>query len=514
MSDEVQKLKEKNRLAFEGGGADKKQKHKTGGRLTARERLAFLLDPGSFTELDRFVTHRCSDFDMEKQKILGDGVVSGYGRIQGRRVCVYSQDFTVFGGSMSQTQAGKIVKVMRLAGENGVPLIGLKDSGGARIQEGVAALGGYGDIMFQNVRLSGVVPQISAIMGPCAGGAVYSPALSDFILMTQESSYMFLTGPEVIKAATHEEISKEGLGGCLTHTKNSGVAHFACQDDKQCLMMIRTLLGFLPDNNLEDPPFVESQDPVDRKSQTLNNIIPRTAKKPYDIKVLLREVVDESFFLEVKEHFAPNIVTGFARLGGYSVGIVANQPQVLAGCIDIRASRKAGRFIRFCDSFNIPVISFVDVPGFLPGVKQEQEGIISEGAKLLYAYAEATVPKISVIVRKAYGGAYIVMSSKHLGGDVSLAYPQAQIAVMGALGAVGVIRKKVIEAAKNPEEERKKQTAEYEELFNNPYRAAERGYIDAVIEPATTREHLIKSLMFVHTKRVKSMNKKHGGIPL
>ena len=510
----IQELRQKNKLAFEAGGPAKREKQKSGGRLTARERLNILLDPGSFTELDRFVTHRCFDFGMQNKSFYGDGVITGYGRINGRKVFVYSQDFTVFGGSMSRTQADKILKVMDMALKNGAPLIGLKDSGGARIQEGVSALGGYGDIMFQNVRLSGVVPQISAIMGPCAGGAVYSPALSDFILMTKDTSYMFLTGPEVIKAATHEDISKEELGGSVTHTEKSGVAHFSCQDDKQCLMMIRTLLGFFPDNNLDDSPFVECKDPIDRRSEVLNQMIPENTKKPYNMKDLIKEVVDDSFFLEVKENFALNIVVGFARLNGHSVGVIANQPQVLAGCINIEASIKAARFIRFCDCFNIPLISFVDVPGFLPGTDQELGGIISQGAKLLYAYAEATVPKITLITRKAYGGAYIVMGSKHLGGDINLAYPNAEIAVMGAEGAVNIIAKKIIQGAKDPEKEQRKQTADYEKLFNNPYKAAELGYIDSVIEPSSTREHLIKSLNVLQNKRQRPVEKKHNNIPL
>ncbi|MDE0518977.1 MAG: acyl-CoA carboxylase subunit beta, partial [Bdellovibrionales bacterium] len=387
-------------------------------------------------------------------------------------------------------------------------------SGGARIQEGVAALGGYGDIMRLNVRLSGVVPQISAIMGPCAGGAVYSPALADFIFMVDNSSYMFLTGPEVIKAVTHEEISKEELGGSKTHTEKSGIAHFACQNDKQCLMMIRTLLSFLPDNNLDEPFHQESKDPVERRSDILNQIIPDQPKKPYDMKALIKEVIDDSFFLELKEKFAPNIITGFARLNGYSVGIVANQPQVLAGCINIAASQKAARFIRLCDCFNIPIISFVDVPGFLPGTDQEYGAVIAHGAKLLYAYAEASVPKITLITRKAYGGAYIVMGSKHLGGDVNFAYPSAEIAVMGAEGAVNIIARKQIKKAPDPERERIKQTKEYETIFNNPYRAAELGYIDAVIEPSQTREHIIGALEILQNKREKMVEKKHGNIPL
>ena len=510
----IQQLIQKNQLAFSAGGEEKKHKQKTGGRLTARERLNILLDPGSFSEIDRFVTHQCTNFNMEKQNIYGDGVITGWGKINDKKVFVYSQDFTVFGGSMSRTQANKILKVMDLALKTGAPIIGLKDSGGARIQEGVSALGGYGDIMQKNVSLSGVVPQISAVMGPCAGGAVYSPALADFIFMVENSSYMFLTGPEVIKTVTHEEITKEDLGGSKAHTEKSGIASFSCQDDKQCLMMIRTLLGFLPSNNLDDPPYQEPRDSTERRSEVLSQIIPENTKKPYDMKTLIREVTDDSFFLELKANYATNIITGFARLNGHSVGIVANQPQVLAGCINITASIKAARFIRFCDSFNLPILSFVDVPGFLPGIDQEHGGIISHGAKLLYAYAEAKSPKITVITRKAYGGAYIVMGSKHLGGDINLAYPSAEIAVMGSEGAVNIISKKQIAAAKDPEQERNKLTKEYEKLFNNPYKAAELGYIDAVIDPAMTREHLIKSLELTKNKREKSLPKKHGNIPL
>ena len=510
----LQELREKNKRVLWGGGKKKRDKQKAGGRLTARERLNLLLDPGSFTELDRFVTHRCTYFDMQKKHIPGDGVLTGYGKINGKKVFVYSQDFTVFGGSMSRTQADKILKVMALALKNGVPIIGLKDSGGARIQEGVSALGGYGDIMRQNVLLSGVVPQISAIMGPCAGGAVYSPALSDFIFMVENSSYMFLTGPDVIKTVTHEEISKEDLGGSKTHTEKSGIAHFACQNDKQCLMMIRTLLAFLPENNLDDPPYQDCKDPLERRSETISQIIPDQNKKPYDMKILIKEVVDDSFFLEVKEKFAANIITGFARLNGNSVGIVANQPQVLAGCINISASIKASRFIRFCDCFNIPIISFVDVPGFLPGTDQEHGAVITHGAKLLYAYAEARVPKITIITRKAYGGAYIVMGSKHLGGDISFAYPSAEIAVMGAEGAVNIISRKQIKEAQDPNQEREKLTKEYEAIFNNPYKAAELGYIDSVIEPSHTREQIVKALELLQNKRERTIEKKHGNIPL
>ena len=506
----IKEFKAKNQAALQVSESHPKG----GGRLSARQRLQVLLDPGSFTELDRLVVHRCRSFDMHKKQIPGDGVVTGFGKIAGRLVFVYSQDFGVFGGSMSRSQADKILKVMDLALKNGAPVIGLKDSGGARIQEGVSALGGYGDVMRQNVRLSGVVPQISAIMGPCAGGAVYSPALADFIFMVENSSYMFLTGPDVIKAVTHENISQEELGGAGVHTKKSGLAHFALKDDKQCLMMIRTLFSFLPSNNLDDSPLLECKDPIDRLSPSLNSVIPLEAKKSYDMKQILSDLVDDSFFLELKTHYALNIITGFARLNGRSVGIVANQPQVLAGCINISASVKAARFIRFCDSFNIPIVSFVDVPGFLPGVDQEHGGVISHGAKLLYAYAEARVPKITVIVRKAYGGAYIVMGSKHLGGDINFAWPSAEIAVMGAKGAVGLIHRKSIQNAKNPEQAREQYTKEYENIFNNPYRAAELGYIDAVIEPSHTRPQLIQALLAVQNKREKHGSKKHGNIPL
>lgn len=510
----LEELKQRNKQAFLAGGKEKLAKQTAGNRLTGRQRINLLLDPASFLEIDRFVLSRSSALTAEQKAIPGDGVITGFGKINGRKVFVYSQDFTVFGGSMSRTQADKILKVMDLAKKTGAPVIGLKDSGGARIQEGVSALGGYGDIMRKNVKLSGVVPQVSAIMGPSAGGAVYSPALSDIIFMVEKSSYMFLTGPEVIKAVTHEEISKEDLGGSKTHTEKSGLAHIACKNDRECLMMIRTLMGFLPSNNLDDPPRKECKDPVDRAVPSIKELIPLSAKKPYDMKLLIREVIDDSFFLELKEHFAPNIITGFARLNGHSVGIVANQPQVLAGCINISASQKASRFIRFCDSFNIPIISFVDVPGFLPGVDQEHGGVISHGAKLLYAYAEATVPKITLITRKAYGGAYIVMGSKHLGGDINLAYPTAEIAVMGAEGAVNIIFRKQLKASKNLEKERQKLIQEYEQTFNNPYKAAELSYIDEVIDQAFTRERLVRALELLRNKREGGLQKKHGNIPL
>lgn len=507
-------LEQKNTEAFVGGGEDKIKKHKSGTRLTARERLDVLLDPGSFVEIDRFVTHRCTNFGMESVKTPGDGVITGYGRINGKLVYVYSQDFTVFGGSMSRTQANKILKVMDLAVKNGAPIIGLKDSGGARIQEGVEALAGYADILCKNALTSGVVPQISAIMGPCAGGAVYSPSMTDFIFMVKDTSYMFVTGPDVIKTVTHEEVTKEDLGGALTHSQKSGVAHFAADDDKHCLLLIRELLNFLPGNNLDDAPMIPTLDPPDRVEESLNTFIPDSPKKPYDMRDLLLKVVDEGYFLELQKHYAANIIIGFARLNGRSVGIVANQPQVLAGCLNIEASKKAARFIRFCDAFNIPIISFVDVPGFLPGTDQEWNGIITHGAKLLYAYSEATVPKISLITRKAYGGAYIVMASKHLRTDINLAYPTAEIAVMGAEGAVNIIFRNKINGASDPDSERKALTKDYETKFNNPYVAAELGYIDEIIEPSMTRKRLIDSLEMLRNKRDKNPPKKHGNIPL
>jgi propionyl-CoA carboxylase beta chain len=507
-------LDEKNNKAFQGGGADKLAKHKQGGRLTARERLDVLLDPASFVELDRFVTHRCTNFGMEENHAPGDGVITGYGRISGRLVYVYSQDFTVYGGSMSRTTANKICKIMDLAAQNGAPVIGINDSGGARIQEGVEALGGYGDIFLRNTKYSGVVPQISAIMGPCAGGAVYSPALTDFIFMVKDSSYMFVTGPDVIKTVTHEEVTKEDLGGAQTHNVKSGVAHFAAENDKHLLLLIRELISFIPSSGVDDAPRALTQDRADRIDLSLNNLVPENSKKPYDMKELIRRVLDDNYFFEVQPHFAENIVVGFGRLNGRSVGIVANQPNFLAGCLNIEASRKAARFIRFCDSFNIPIISFVDVPGFLPGTDQEWAGIISHGAKLVYAYSEATVPKITLITRKAYGGAYIVMASKHIGADINLAYPNAEIAVMGAEGAVNIIFRKEISGSKNPEATKKEIIQNYEEKFSNPYVAAELGYIDEVIMPSHTRVRLIDSLEMLTNKTVINPSKKHGSIPL
>jgi len=511
---QLEKLDLKNQTAMMGGGPERVEKHKKGERLTARERLDVLLDPASFVELDRFVTHRCTNFGMEKNKQSGDGVITGYGRINGRLVYVFSQDFTVYGGSMSRTTANKITKVMDLAAENGAPIIGVCDSGGARIQEGVEALGGYGDIFFRNTRFSGLVPQISAIMGPSAGGAVYSPSLTDFTFMVKDTSYMFVTGPDVIKTVTHEEVTKEELGGAETHNKKSGVAHFAAENDKHLLLLIRELLSFIPSNNLDDPPKMSLEDANIRPDQSINELIPTNSKKPYDIKDLIKKVVDENYFFEVHQHFAENIVIGFARFNGHSVGIVANQPQNLAGCLNIDASRKAARFIRFCDAFNIPIVSFVDVPGFLPGTEQEWNGIITHGAKLVYAYAEATVPKITVITRKAYGGAYIVMASKHIGADINLAYPGAEIAVMGAEGAVNIIFRRDIAGADDPEAVKAKIMGDYEEKFNNPYVAAELGYIDEVIEPSMTRKRIVDSIEMLKNKRSHLPHKKHGSCPL
>lgn len=514
LKQKINELEQWNEKALNPVAADKVLKHKQGGRLTARERLEILLDPGSFVETDRFVTHRCHEFGMDKNRYLGDGVITGYGRINGKLVYVYSQDFTVVGGSMSRTQANKICKIMDLALKNGAPIIGLNDSGGARIQEGIESLAGYADIFTRNVMASGVVPQITAIMGPCAGGAVYSPALTDFVFMVKNSSYMFVTGPDVIKTVTHEEVTKEDLGGALTHSTKSGVAHFACEDDKQTLLYIRELMNFLPPNNLDESPVLPCVDPIDRPCTKLEDLIPDNPKKPYNMLDLIQEVVDEHYFLELQKHYAQNIIIGFARFHGRAVGIVANQPQVLAGCLDIDASRKAARFIRFCDSFNIPIVSFVDVPGFLPGTDQEWKGIITHGAKLIYAYAEASVPKVTLITRKAYGGAYIVMGSKLLRSDVNLAYPTAEIAVMGAEGAVNIIFREQIAKSTNPEEERARLIKEYESKFSNPYVSAQLGLSDEIIEPAMTRRRIIDALEMLKNKRDITPPKKHGNIPL
>ncbi len=472
-----------DRRAEAGGGDERVRRQHEGGRLTARERIALLFDPDTFEEIDKFVTHRCRDFGMADQVIPGDGVVSGHGRINGRLAYAFAQDFTVFGGSLSETNAAKIVKVMDLAVRTGAPVIGLNDSGGARIQEGVASLGGYADIFLRNTLASGVVPQISAIMGPCAGGAVYSPAITDFVVMVKHTSYMFVTGPDVIKAVTHEQVTKEDLGGAMTHNERSGVAHFAVDDDEACLLLIRELLSFLPGNNVDDPPRVESADPPDRADEVLDTVVPDSTNQAYDMLDVIHPIVDDGYFLQVHEHYAKNMLVGFARLGGRSVGIVANQPAHLAGTLDIDASVKGARFVRFCDAFNIPLVTFEDVPGFLPGTVQEFGGIIRQGAKLLYAYAEATVPKLAVITRKAYGGAYCVMSSKHLRTDMNYAWPTAEIAVMGAEGAVNILYKREIDAAENPDAARAAKIADYRETFANPYVAAQRGFIDEVIRP-------------------------------
>ena len=514
VSQRVARLREMRDKARLGGGERRIQQQHAKGKLTARERVDLLLDEGSFEEIDMFVTHRISDFGMGDQKVLGDGVVTGWGRIDGRLVYVFSQDFTVFGGSLSEAHAQKIVKIMELAMKNGAPVIGLNDSGGARIQEGVLSLGGYADVFLLNVLASGVVPQISAIMGPCAGGAVYSPAMTDFILMVKDTSYMFVTGPNVVKTVTHEDVTFETLGGAMVHNSTSGVAHFALDSEEQCLMSIRKLLSYVPSNNLDDPPFEHTDDPASRMEEELNTIIPDVATKGYDMKGVIQLVVDNGEFMEVQEHFAGNIVVGFARLGGQAVGIVAQQPIVLAGVLDIDSADKAARFVRFCDCFNIPLVTFVDVPGFLPGVAQEHGGIIRHGAKLLYAYCEATVPKVTVITRKAYGGAYDVMNSKHVRGDVNYAWPTAEIAVMGVDGAVNIIFKDQIEASDNPEATRQQLIAEYQQTFANPYVAASRGFIDDVIEPQQTRPKLISALQMLKNKRDTNPPKKHGNIPL
>lgn len=507
-------LEQKNKEAEQGGGPEKIEKQKKSGKMYARERIEKLLDKGSFVELDKFVTHRCTDFGMDKQKILGDGIITGFGRIDGRLVYVYAQDFTVFGGSLSKTMAEKICKVMDLAIKNGAPLIGLNDSGGARIQEGVGSLAGFADIFLRNTLASGVIPQISVIMGPCAGGAVYSPAITDFVFMVKNTSYMFITGPDVIKAVTGEEVTFEKLGGAMAHNSTSGCAHFATENDEDCLMKIRKLLSFLPQNNMEDPPVVQTNDPVDRIDLSLREVVPDNPNKSYNIKDIILRVVDNGDFFEVHEHYAKNIVVGFARFNGRSVGIVANQPNFLAGSLDINASMKAARFVRFCDAFNIPLVTFVDVPGFLPGVAQEYGGIIKHGAKLIYAYAEATVPKIAVITRKAYGGAYCVMSSKHLRSDINYAYPTAEIAVMGPEGAVNIVFRKEIEAAADKKAKREELIKEYRKKFANPYKAAELGYIDEVIMPETTRYKIIVALESLVNKRDTLPPKKHGNIPL
>jgi propionyl-CoA carboxylase beta chain len=513
-------LKERDQLAEAGGGEERRAREHKLGKMTARERIEFLLDEGTFEETDKFVTHRTTEFGMGEQVILGDGFVTGYGRIDGRLVFVFAQDFTVFGGSLSESNAAKIVKIMDQAARVGAPVIGLNDSGGARIQEGVRSLAGYADIFLRNVLSSGVVPQISAIMGPCAGGAVYSPAMTDFILMVDKTSYMFITGPEVIKAVTHEEVSKDELGGASTHNSKSGVAHFLAHDDAECLSMIRELLSFIPSNNLEEPPRTTTTDPIDRADEQLDTVVPSESNLPYDIKDVIHRVVDDGYFFEVQEHYAKNIVIGFARFNGRSVGIVANQPNFLAGVLDISSAIKAARFVRFCDCFSIPLVTFEDVPGFLPGVQQEYGGIITHGAKLLFAFSEATVPKVTIITRKAYGGAYCVMSSKHIRGDVNYAWPTAEIAVMGPEGAVNIVyRRELDKAQKEGGDEafakaRKEKVEEFREKFANPYIAAERGYIDGVIRPRETRKKIIQALEMLDGKRDKNPPKKHGNIPL
>jgi len=514
LQDRFEELHRRNHAAEAGGGPERIERQHKAGKKTARERLEVLLDKGSFAELDRFVLHQSNDFGMDAQRIPGDGVVTGSGRIHGRPVFAFAQDFTVFGGSLSESYARKICKIMDLAMKTGVPLIGLNDSGGARIQEGVVSLAGYADIFLRNTLASGVVPQISAVMGPCAGGAVYSPAITDFVFMVKGSSYMFVTGPDVIKAVTHEEVSFEELGGAATHGTTSGVAHFAADSEDECLALIRELMTFLPQNNAEDPPVRPTTDPADRADPELQKVVPDQPNKPYDIKDIVRPVLDDRYFFEVQADYASNIVIGFGRLGGRPVGIVANQPAHLAGCLDISASAKAARFVRFCDCFNIPLVTFEDVPGFLPGTAQEFGGIIKHGAKLLYAFCEATVPKLTVITRKAYGGAYCVMSSKHIRGDANFAYPTAEIAVMGPDGAVNILYKREMEAAQNPAALKEEKTREYREKFANPYVAAERGYIDEVIEPRDTRRRLIQALEVLHTKRDTNPPRKHGNMPL
>jgi propionyl-CoA carboxylase beta chain len=514
--DRIEELRRLSAEAEAGGGSERREREHRQGKLSARERIDLLLDEGSFEELDKFVRHRCTDFGMADQRPPGDGFVTGYGRVHGRLVYVFAQDFTVFGGSLSEANALKITKIMDLAMRQGAPVIGLNDSGGARIQEGVMSLAGYAEIFLRNTLASGVVPQISAILGPCAGGAVYSPAITDFIFMTRDASYMFVTGPDVIKTVTHEEVTKHELGGAMTHNQKSGVAHFIARDDRECLAMIRELLTYLPPNNLDDPPRGDASDPWDREDLGLNSLVPEDPQQPYDIKDVIHTVADDREFFEVHEHFAKNIVVGFARFDGRSVGIVANQPAFLAGVLDINASVKGARFVRFCDAFHIPLITFEDVPGFLPGTQQEWGGIIKHGAKLLFAFAEATVPKITVITRKAYGGAYCVMASKHIRTDINYAWPTAEIAVMGPEGAVNIVHRRELDRAPEAERERlrRERVEEFRERFASPYVAAEHGYIDAVIEPAQTRAKLIAALRSLENKRDLNPRKKHGNIPL
>ncbi len=514
LEEKLNKLEQMRAEAKLGGGQKRIDAQHKKGKLTARERIELLVDANSFEEFDMFVTHRSSDFGLAENKILGDGVITGCGKINGRLVYIFSQDFTVFGGSLSEAHAEKICKIMDMAMKVGAPVIGLNDSGGARIQEGVVSLGGYADIFLRNTLASGVVPQISAILGPCAGGAVYSPAITDFVLMTKGTSYMFVTGPNVVKTVTHEVVTAEELGGAVTHATKSGVAHFACENEADVIARLKRLLQYIPQNNCEDPPSVECSDPLDREDEELNRVVPENPNQPYDIKDAINRVVDNGSFMEVHEEFAQNIVVGFAHLGGRSIGIIANQPAVLAGVLDINSSKKGARFIRFCDAFNIPLLTFEDVPGFLPGTDQEHGGIIKEGAKLLYAYCEATVPKVTVITRKAYGGAYDVMNSKHVRGDMNYAWPTAEIAVMGPQGAAEIIFKHDIAAADDPQAELQSKTEDYRARFANPFSAAARGYIDDVIEPKTTRPRLIRAFEMLETKKDNNPPKKHGNIPL
>jgi propionyl-CoA carboxylase beta chain len=514
IEDKIKLLDQKNEIARLGGGVERVERQHAAGKLTARERINQLFDPETFVELDAFVTHRCTDFGMEKKKHLGDGVITGYGKIAGRQAFVFAQDFTVLGGSLSGAYAEKICKVMDLAAKVGAPMIGLNDGAGARIQEGVVALAGYGEVFARNVACSGVVPQISAIMGPCAGGAVYSPAITDFILMVKKNSYMFITGPEVIKAVTREEVTAEQLGGAVAHAAKTGVADFATEDGAECIQTVRALLSFIPQNNQEDPPFVATNDPSDRMAPEMRTVVPDNPRRPYDVKDLIDLIVDDGIFFEIAAAHAKNIVVGFARFAGHSVGIVANQPKVLAGVLNIDASKKAARFVRFCDSFNIPLVSLVDVPGFLPGVDQEYNGIIKHGAKLLYAFTEATVPRVNVITRKAYGGAYVVMNSKHIGGDISFAFPTAEIAVMGPEAAVGIVFRKELQEAEDPAQRAVELSDDYRAETASPYKAAELGYIDAVIRPEETRPRIISALELLSTKRATSPVRKHGNIPL
>jgi propionyl-CoA carboxylase beta chain len=514
LEEKLSKLEKMRVEAKLGGGESKIAAQHGKKKLTARERIELLVDPNSFEEFDMFVTHRSSDFGLDKQRVLGDGVVTGCGEIGGRKVFIFSQDFTVFGGSLSEAHAEKICKIMKMAMKVGAPVIGLNDSGGARIQEGVVSLGGYADIFLLNTLASGVVPQISLILGPCAGGAVYSPAITDFVFMSKGTSYMFVTGPNVVKTVTHEQVTSEELGGAMTHASKSGVAHFACENEADAITRLKRLLEYIPQNNMEDPPTADCSDPLDREDEALNTLVPENPNTPYDIKDVINHVMDAGSFFEVHEEFAQNIVVGFAHLGGRSIGIIANQPQVLAGCLDINSSTKGARFIRFCDAFNIPILTFEDVPGFLPGVDQEHGGIIRNGAKLLYAYCEATVPKVTVITRKAYGGAYDVMNSKHVRGDINYAWPTAEIAVMGPKGAVEIIFRKQIAEAADPEAETQRLTDDYREKFANPFIAAARGYVDDVIEPKTTRPRLSRAFEMLETKQDSNPPKKHGNIPL